>query len=59
MIWPAIAILGLVTLQRLVELRIAERNSRRLIAEGAKEHAAGHYPFLVGLHVACSAIASQ
>ena len=52
MIWPAIAILGFVTLQRLAELRLAERNSQRLLAEGAKEHAAGHYPFLVGLHMA-------
>ena len=52
MIWPAIAILGFVTLQRLVELALAERNSKRLLAEGAKEHAAGHYPLLVGIHVA-------
>ncbi len=52
MIWAAIAILGFVTLQRLVELRLAERNSRRLLAEGAKEHAAGHYSFLVALHMA-------
>jgi len=50
--WIGIAILGFVTLQRLVELRLAERNSKRLLAEGAKEHAAGHYPFLVGLHMA-------
>ena len=52
MIWPTIAILGFVTLQRLVELRLAERNSQRLLAEGAKEHAAGHYAFLVGIHMA-------
>ena len=52
MIWLAIAILGFVTLQRLVELRLAERNSRRLLAEGAKEYAAGHYPFLVAIHMA-------
>jgi methyltransferase len=52
MIWPPVAILGFVTLQRLVELRLAERNSKRLLAEGAKEHAAGHYPFLVAIHMA-------
>ena len=52
MTWTAIAILGFVTLQRLVELRLAERNSRRLLAQGAVEHGAGHYPFLVGLHMA-------
>jgi methyltransferase len=51
MTWLAIAILGFVTLQRLVELRLADRNSQRLLAEGAVEHAAGHYPFLVGLHM--------
>ncbi|HEU4704663.1 MAG TPA: isoprenylcysteine carboxylmethyltransferase family protein [Sphingomicrobium sp.] len=51
MSWAAVAILGFVTVQRLVELRLAERNSNRLLAEGAKEHAAGHYPFLVGLHM--------
>ena len=52
MIWAAIAILGFVTLQRLVELRLAERNSKRLLAEGAKEHATGHYAFLVAIHMA-------
>ena len=52
MIWAGIAILGFVTLQRLVELRLADRNSNRLLAEGAVEHAPGHYPFLVALHMA-------
>ena len=52
MSWAVIAILGFVTLQRLAELRLAERNSRRLLADGAVEHAAGHYPFLVALHMA-------
>ena len=52
MIWPAIAILGFVTLQRLFELQLAERNRKRLIAEGAKEHAAGHYASLVAVHIA-------
>ncbi len=52
MTWAAVAILGFVTLQRLVELRLAERNSKRLLAEGAKEYARGHYPFLIGLHMA-------
>ena len=52
MMWAAIAILAVVTLQRLIELRIAERNRKRLLADGAVELGAGHYPFLVGLHVA-------
>lgn len=48
--WIAVAILGFVTLQRLVELRLANRNSRRLLAEGGVEHGSGHYPFIVALH---------
>ena len=50
-IWPAIAILAFVTLQRLAELQLAHRNSRRLLAEGAKEHGRGHYAFIVALHM--------
>ena len=52
MSWAAVAILGFVTGQRLVELRLAERNTRRLLASGAMEHSPGHYPFLVAIHVA-------
>lgn len=52
MSWLPIAILGFVTLQRLAELFLAERNTRRLRAAGAQEHGSGHYPLLVGLHVA-------
>lgn len=43
-------ILCLVALQRLAELWLAARNTRRLLAEGAREHGAGHYPFIVALH---------
>ena len=32
MIWPAIAILGFVTLQRLVELPLARKNTTKLLA---------------------------
>ena len=49
--WAAVAILGFVTLQRLVELRLADSNSRRLIANGAVEYGRGHYPFIVALHM--------
>ena len=49
--WAAIAILGFVTLQRLVELQLAHRNSRRLLADGAVEYGRGHYPFIVALHM--------
>lgn len=52
MSWLALAVLGFVTLQRLAELQLAQRNSRRLLAEGAVEHGRGHYAFLVALHMA-------
>ena len=48
----AIALLALVTLQRLAELIHAGRNTKRLLAEGAVEVGADHYPLLVWLHVA-------
>lgn len=50
--WPGIALLAFVTLQRLVELPIARRNTARLIAAGGQEVAPGHYPLLVALHAA-------
>lgn len=43
-------VLLLVAAQRLAELVYARRNTRRLLAEGAYESGAGHYPLLVGLH---------
>jgi methyltransferase len=45
-------ILALVTLQRLGELWLSNRNTKRLLAQGAREHAAGHYPLIVALHTA-------
>lgn len=45
-----IAILAFVTAERLIELWIANRNTRRLLARGGREHAAGHYPIIVGVH---------
>ena len=49
--WLAVAILGFVTLQRLVELRLADRNSSRLLADGAVEFGRAHYPFIIALHM--------
>ena len=43
-------ILALVTLQRLGELWLANRNTRRLLSRGAREHAPGHYPLIVAVH---------
>lgn len=45
-------VVGLVALQRLAELFHGNRNTRRLIAQGAVEIGAGHYPLIVGLHTA-------
>ena len=50
-LWLAVAILGFVTLQRLTELRLADRNSQKLLADGATEYGRGHYPFIVALHM--------
>ena len=47
----AVLILGFVTLQRLAELWLAERNRRRLLARGAAEHGRDHYALIVGIHV--------
>lgn len=46
--WAAL----LVALQRLAELAHSRRNARRLLAEGGREIGAGHYPALIGVHVA-------
>jgi len=46
----AVAILALVTLQRLAELHLATRNTRRLLVQGAVEYGASHYPLVVALH---------
>ena len=48
----SIVILGLVTAQRLGELVVARRNTRRLLAAGGIERGADHYPLMVGLHAA-------
>ena len=47
-----LVILSLVTLERLFELPLARRNTRRLLALGAREHAPEHYPLIVALHAA-------
>ncbi|MFN3946238.1 MAG: isoprenylcysteine carboxyl methyltransferase family protein [Allosphingosinicella sp.] len=46
----AVLILAFVTLQRLGELVLSRRNTRRLLAKGAQEHAPGHYPLIVLVH---------
>jgi methyltransferase len=46
----ALIILTLVTLKRLSELVIARRNTAGLLAKGAIEHGAAHFPVMVLLH---------
>jgi methyltransferase len=48
----SLAVLALVTLQRLAELALARRNTRALLAQGGVEVAPGHYPAIVALHAA-------
>jgi len=48
----SLLILGLVTAQRLGELVVAQRNTRRLLAMGGVERGAEHYAIMVGLHAA-------
>ena len=47
-----IVILALVTIQRLGELFVSKRNTKRLLEQGAREFAPNHYPLIVALHVA-------
>jgi methyltransferase len=48
----AILVLTFVTVQRLGELVLARRNTRALLARGAHEVGASHYPLIVVLHAA-------
>ena len=48
----AICVLGFVTVERVAELFLARRNTRRLLKRGAREVAPAHYPLIVALHAA-------
>jgi methyltransferase len=49
--WAALTV-ALVAIERGAELIHARRNTRRLLAQGAIERGAGHYPLIVALHAA-------
>lgn len=49
--WPYV-IMAFVTAQRLAELVIDRRNTARLLANGAWEAGARHYPVMVAMHAA-------
>lgn len=46
------AFIAFLLLQRGAELVWAHRNTRRLLAQGAVEHGAAHYPLIVAMHAA-------
>lgn len=48
----AICVLGFVTAERVAELILARRNTKRLMKRGAREVAPAHYPLIVALHAA-------
>ncbi len=48
---PLYVVISFLIAQRLAELAWASRNTRRLLAQGAVEHGARHYPLFVVLHV--------
>ena len=52
----AALILTAVTLQRLGELVLANRNTARLLALGGVEKSPGHYPLIVLMHAAWLAL---
>lgn len=47
---PAIALIAVVCAQRLLELRLAELNTARLLGRGGREVGEDHYPLIVVLH---------
>ena len=49
---PYFGLLGLIGLQRLLELRRSALNRHRLLAQGAREVGQGHYPWMVAMHSA-------
>ncbi|OWY15066.1 hypothetical protein B6V73_03140 [Thioclava sp. JM3] len=49
---PSVLFLAFIIVQRLSELVIARRNTARLLARGAHEVGAAHYPVMVAMHSA-------
>jgi methyltransferase len=45
-----LVLLGLVAVERLVELVVSRRNTAQSLARGGREYGAGHYPVMVALH---------
>ena len=49
---PALFLIAFVICQRQLELFVAHRNTRRLLARGGREIGSKHYPLIVALHAA-------
>ncbi|MDE1148060.1 MAG: isoprenylcysteine carboxylmethyltransferase family protein [Azospirillaceae bacterium] len=49
---PPQGVVILLAIQRLAELRVANRNTARLLAQGGQEVGAAHYPLFILLHSA-------
>jgi methyltransferase len=43
-------VVGLIIVQRLLELRLAKRNLQWALEHGGKEHSPEHYPIMVAIH---------
>ncbi|WP_144510869.1 isoprenylcysteine carboxyl methyltransferase family protein [Bacillus sp. FJAT-22090] len=43
--------ISLVIIQRITEVFIAKRNEKKMLAQGAYEVGASHYPYMVALHI--------
>jgi methyltransferase len=48
----SLGLVAAVAVERLVELRLSERNARRALSRGGAEHGRRHYPVMVALHTA-------
>jgi methyltransferase len=55
--WLFVALVAVVSLERLAELVVSKRHARWAFTRGGTEYGGGHYPFMVALHscllVAC------
>jgi methyltransferase len=49
--WIFAAILAALAVQRLAEVRLSKHNEARLLAQGGREHAAGHFRVMQALHM--------
>jgi methyltransferase len=45
-----VVLVGGLIVERLLEVRAGNRNMKRLLADGAREHSGGHYPVIVTMH---------